>query len=48
MIRAKDNIFYDVSDANFTLDSDKPVPPAPTGTTLTLTDGGVSISLRPG
>ena len=48
MIRAKDNIFYDVSDANFTLDSDKPVPPAPTGTTLTPTDGGVSIAFAPG
>ena len=48
MIRAKDNIFYDVSDANFTLDSDKPVPPAPTGTTLTPADGGVSVAFTPG
>ena len=48
MIRAKDNIFYDVSDANFTLDSDKPVPPAPTDTTLTPLDGGVSIAFSPG
>ena len=48
MIRAKDNIFYDVSNANFSLDSDKPVPPAPTGTTLTPTDGGVSIAFTPG
>lgn len=48
MIRAKDNIFYDVSDANFTLDSDKPVPPAPQETTLTPTDGGVSIAFTPG
>ena len=48
MIRAKDNIFYDVSDANFTLDSDKPVPPAPTGTTLTPVNGGVSVAFTPG
>lgn len=48
MIRAKDNIFYDVSNANFVLDSDKPVPPAPTGTTLIPTDGGVSIAFTPG
>ena len=48
MIRAKDNIFYDVSDANFTLDSDKPVPPAPTGTTLTPIDGGVRVAFTPG
>ena len=48
MIRAKGNIFYDVSDANFTLDSDKPVPPAPTGTTLTPVNGGVSVAFTPG
>ena len=48
MIRAKDNIFYDVSDTNFELDSDKPVPPAPTSATLTPTDGGVSVSFTPG
>ena len=48
MIRANDNIFYDVSDANFTLDSDKPVPPAPTGTTLSPIDGGVRVAFTPG
>ena len=48
MIRAKDNIFYDVSDANFNLDSDKPVPPAPTDTTLTPVNGGVSVAFTPG
>ena len=29
MIKGADNIFYDVSDAAFQLDSDRPVPPAP-------------------
>jgi subtilisin-like proprotein convertase family protein len=48
MIRAKDNIFYDVSDTNFELDSDKLVPPAPTSTTLTPTNGGVSVAFTPG
>mgnify|MGYP001261894445 CR=1 FL=1 len=48
MIRAKDNIFYDVSDTNFELDSDKPVPPAPTSTALTPTNGGVSVAFTPG
>lgn len=48
MIRGKENIFYDVSDANFTLDSDKPVPPAPTDATLTPVNGGVSVAFTPG
>jgi len=29
MIKGADNIFFDVSDASFQLDSDRPVPPAP-------------------
>jgi subtilisin-like proprotein convertase family protein len=48
MIRAKDNIFYDVSDENFTVDSDQPVPPAPTDTALTPVNGGVIVAFTPG
>ena len=48
MIKAVDNIYYDVSDAKFELDSDRIVPPAPVSTSITATDGGAVIDFSPG
>lgn len=48
MIKAVDNIYYDVSDAKFELDSDRIVPPAPVSTSITATDSGAVINFSPG
>ena len=48
MIKAKGNIYYDVSDAKFDLDSDRIVPPAPVSTSISATDGGAVINFSPG
>jgi len=48
MLRAVNNIFYDVSDDDFVLKSDRLVPPAPTSLVATPLDGGVRITFEPG
>ena len=48
MIKAVGNIYYDVSDENFDLDSDRIVPSAPVQTSVTSTDGGAVVSFSPG
>ena len=48
MIKALGNIYYDVTDSNFDLDSDRIVPSAPTATSVAATDGGAVISFSPG
>ena len=48
MIKAVDNIFYDVSDDNFDLDADRIVPSAPVSTSIEAINGGAVISFSPG
>ena len=48
MIKAVDNIFYDVSDGNFDLDADRIVPSAPVSTSIEAINGGAVISFSPG
>ena len=48
MIKAVDNIFYDVSDSNFDLDADRILPSAPVSTSIEATNGGAIINFSPG
>lgn len=48
MVKAVDNIYYDVSDSDFVLDADRVVPPAPTSASVSATDGGAVVSFSPG
>ena len=51
MIKARDNIFYDVSDNDFTLNSDAaatPETPTPTPWSLVPTNGGADLYFGPG
>lgn len=48
MIKAANSIFYDVSDANFELDSDRLVPASPTRASVSPSNGGATIQFTPG
>ncbi|MDG1799388.1 MAG: M12 family metallo-peptidase, partial [Luminiphilus sp.] len=48
MLRGADNIFYDVSDGVFELDSDRAVPATPTAERIDAGDGQLTIVFAPG
>jgi subtilisin-like proprotein convertase family protein len=47
-IKAQNNIFYDVSNENFVLDSDRSVPPAPVDTGVEPANGGAVVTFSAG
>ena len=47
-IKAQNNIYYDVSDENFVLDSDRSVPPAPVDTAVEPANGGAVVTFSAG
>jgi subtilisin-like proprotein convertase family protein len=47
-IKAQDNIYYDVSDENFVLDSDRSVPTAPVDTAVEPAIGGAVVTFSAG
>ena len=47
-IKAQNNIYYDVSDEDFVLDSDRSVPPAPTDVAVESASAGAVISFSAG
>jgi subtilisin-like proprotein convertase family protein len=48
MLRGADNIFYDVSDGVFELDSDRAVPATPTAERIDAGDGQLTLVFAPG
>jgi len=48
MVKAVGNVFYDVSDADFDLNSDRPVPPAPIQATVSTSNSGAVVEFLPG
>ena len=48
MLRGADNIFYDVSDGVFELDSDRAVPATPTAERIDVGDGQLTLVFSPG
>lgn len=48
MIKGQNNIFYDVSDADFALNSGQPPPPEPVFLAIQPIDGGANLYFSPG